>query len=258
MNPTFAEQASSEKPLDQIDRNAYEPVYVQLGRLLRRKIISEGLRAGEQLPSESELCKAYNVSSMTVRRAISMLVDEGVVTTERGRGTYVKRLDLGAATFSLDDLQKLYSQATTAKVKILDVQLVSADSKIAEKLSIAEGERTINLRRLIVTDDNPLFYHCEYLICDVHHPIVESELEVTSMQGLLEGRGHNLFKYGKITVSAGIMGEEEACILKVQTPAAAFFLTHLFYGFDERPLSWGRFVCRSDKLRFTTTVGITA
>ena len=241
---------------DEIDRNAYEPVYVQLANILRRRIINGELKAGEQLPSEAGLCKAYQVSAMTVRRTISLLVEQGVVSTERGRGTYVKRLDLGAATFSINDLRKLYSNAGTVEVKILEVRLVPADKITAGNLGVEEGERTIILRRLLSADGAPLFYHYEYLICDIHIPIVEAELEATSMQGLFEGTGHNLFKQGDLTIHAGLMTAEEAEILQAPTPAAAFYLTHIFYGFDDRPMSWGQFVCRSDQLSFTATVGI--
>ena len=241
---------------DQIDRNSYEPVYIQLADIIRRKIVAGGFQADDPLPSEAGLCKTYKVSAMTVRRAISLLVDQGIVSTERGRGTYVKRLDLGTATFKIDDLHRLYSNASTVEVKILEVRLVPADANTAKFLAVSEGERTINLRRLLCTDGKPLFYHYEYLVCDIHSPIVEAELEATSMQGLFEGTGHNLFKRGELNIRAGIMSDEEATILQVPMPSAAFYLTHVFYDFEEHPVSWGCFVCRSDQLSFNTTVGI--
>jgi GntR family transcriptional regulator len=169
-----------EASTDQIDRNAYEPVYIQLANLLRRRIITDGLLAGEQLPSEAAICKSYDVSPMTVRRAISLLVQQGVVSTERGRGTYVKKIDLGAATFGIDAIHRLYRNASRVEVRILEVRLVPADCEIARHLAIAEGERTIHLRRLLVADGEPIFYHYEYLVCDIHSPIVEAELEATS------------------------------------------------------------------------------
>jgi len=73
-----------------IDRTAYEPVYVQLVNILRRQVASGVLRPGDQLPSEAQLCRRYSVSPMTVRRAINILVDQGVVTAEQGRGTFIR------------------------------------------------------------------------------------------------------------------------------------------------------------------------
>jgi GntR family transcriptional regulator len=246
----------SQDTSDRIHRDSYEPVYVQLANILRRKIVDGRLRAGEQLPSEAGLCKIYNVSAMTVRRAINLLVEQGAVSTERGRGTYVRQLDLSAASFNVDELRQLYDNASSVEVKILEVRLVPADPVTAHNLAIPEGERTISLRRLLNTDGKPLFYHYEYLACDIHSPIVEAELEATSLQGLFEGTGHNLFKWGELNMRAGIMSEEEARILQTPMPSAAIYLTHVFYSFEDQPLSWGCFVCRSDQLNFNTIVGI--
>jgi DNA-binding GntR family transcriptional regulator len=74
-------------------------------------------------------------------------------------------------------------------VKILEVRLVPADAITAKQLDIREGERTISLHRLLNKDGEPLFYHYEFLTCDIHSSMVETELEATSMQGLFEGSG---------------------------------------------------------------------
>jgi GntR family transcriptional regulator len=55
---------------------------------------------------------------------------------------------------------------------------------------------------------------------------------------------------------ACLLNEDEANILQTPQPMAAFYLEHLFYDFDDRPVSWGWFICRSDFLRFTTKVGV--
>ena len=56
-----------------IDRTSYEPAYVQLVNILSHAIASGQYRAGDQLPTEAELCAVYDVSPMTVRRAIGVL-----------------------------------------------------------------------------------------------------------------------------------------------------------------------------------------
>ena len=73
-----------------IDRGSYEPAYVQLVNSLRHSMAAGLLRPGDQLPSEAQLCSRYEVSPMTVRRAINILVDQGIVVTEQGRGTFVR------------------------------------------------------------------------------------------------------------------------------------------------------------------------
>src|SRR5512139_3975377 len=91
------------EPAVAIDRRSYKPAYAQLVDILRLQIATGALRRGDQLPSESQLCKLYRVSPMTVRRAINILVDQSVISTAPGSGTFVKAVDLGAATFNLQE-----------------------------------------------------------------------------------------------------------------------------------------------------------
>lgn len=245
-----------EKQNKQIDRNAYEPVYVQLANILSTQIAEGELETGERIPSESGLCKLYKVSPMTVRRAINLLVDKGVVITERGRGTYVKQLNLSSAVFKFADFRQFYDNPSAIEVKILEVKLTPAEATIAQKLGVSEGERVIHLRRLLKVNGEPFIYHYEYLVCDVNKPIVEAELEVTSMQSFFEGCGNDLFKRGELNVRADLVSVEDADLLKLNRPAAAIHLTHIFYDHSDHPLSWGCFVCPSDRLTFNSFVGM--
>ncbi len=237
------------------DRESFEPVYAHLARVLRRGVATGMLRPGDQLPSESQLCRWYRVSPMTVRRAINILVDQGVVTTEQGRGTFVKSVAMGAATFQLSELQSLFSDPEHSTVQLLETRIVRADERIARKLSLSPGQRTIFIRRLLRTDDVPTFYHREYLVYDPTRPIVESEMEVTALQHLFSGSGESILKRGDLSIEATILTADEAELLQASVPTAAFFLEHVFYDFDDSPISWGWFVARSDRLRFATQVG---
>jgi GntR family transcriptional regulator len=81
-------------------------------------------------------------------------------------------------------------------------------------------------------------------------------MDVTSLQGLFSNSSNTLLKYGELSISATLMNEEEGKILDSPLPAAAFYLGHLFYDFNNRPISWGWFIFRNDQMQFTTTVGL--
>ena len=239
----------------EIDRDSYEPAYAQLVNILRHQIAAGAFHPGDQLPSESQLCARYKVSPMTVRRAINILADQGVVNTAQGRGTFVKPLELGAATFHLRELQSFFGDDETA-VRILEARIVSANERAARKLSISIGTRVIYIRRLLSRAQEPFLYHREYLIYDPTRPIVETEMEVTSLQGLFDGTGGTGLKRGDLSIEAATLNQEEAQILQAPEGSAAFYIEHIFYDFDDRPVSWGRLISRGDRLRFTTSVGI--
>jgi GntR family transcriptional regulator len=239
-----------------IDRQSFEPAYVQLVNILKEQIAKGIYLPGDRLPSESELCKQYHVSPMTVRRSINTLLNQGIVSTTQGSGTYVKAPDLSGVIFSLEEFHNIFKDKERTRVKILEVIIIKADATTANRLAIDLGDRTILIRRVLIRDGDPIIYHKEQLIYDPFRPIVEAELEVTSLHGLFVGTGETKFKRGNIVIEAAVLTKEEADVLNTMQMQPAFCLEHIFYDFDDKPVSWGRFICRGDRLRFTTTVGV--
>ncbi|MBI2942006.1 MAG: GntR family transcriptional regulator [Chloroflexi bacterium] len=72
-----------------IDKRSPLPLYAQLQELFRAAILSGELPPGSQLPGEEELGRQYGLSRLTVRRALQDLQHEGLIRTERGRGSFV-------------------------------------------------------------------------------------------------------------------------------------------------------------------------
>ena len=239
-----------------IDRRSYEPAYLQLVNILRDQIASGRYRPGRRLPSEAQLCERYQVSPMTVRRSINMLLDQGIVTTTQGRGTFVKSMDLGEVTFSLVEFQGLFGDRDGTKVRILEASIVSANERTARKLAVAVDSRVIYIRRLLSNGHDPVLYHEEHLVYDPSRPIVEAEMEATSLQGLFAGSSGTDLKGGHVTVEATTLTPEEAELLRGTAGEPAFRLAHTFYDFDDRPFSWGWFIAQGRRLRFRTTVGV--
>ncbi len=241
---------------DVIDRDSGEPVYAQLVRILRQQVAEGSLRPGDQLPSEAQLCRRYGVSPMTVRRVINILADQGIVVGEQGRGTFIRPVELGDASFQLQRLQDLVGGDQPATVRLLQASIVAADRQTAQKLARAPGERLIYMRRLIEAETGPVCYHVEYLVYDPSRPVVEAEIATTSLQGLFGGHGQALIKHGELNIEAVLLSDDEARLLQAPPPAAGLRIEHLFFAFDERPMSWGWFLCRGDRLRFGSRVGI--
>jgi DNA-binding GntR family transcriptional regulator len=242
--------------IKRVDRKSFEPSYTQLVNIIQEQIANGELRAGDRLPSESQLCKYHKVSPMTVRRAINILVEQGYVIAEQGRGTFIKPIQVWEAVFRLDELQHMLEDPQNSEVKILELRLVPADDRTSTKMGIAPGKPVLYIRRLIYSHGKPLLYHREFLIYDPLRPIVESEMEVTSLKGLFKGEKNSALKRGTLTIEATVLTPEESQILKLAKPNAAFRLEHIFYDFDDKPVSWGWFICPGDYLRFTATVGV--
>jgi GntR family transcriptional regulator len=243
-------------PITTIDRTSYEPAYSQLVRILTGQIAAGEFRRGARLPSEAQLCDRYGVSPMTVRRAINILADQGVVIARKGQGTFVRPLELSTATFDLGLFQQFFRDEGRTRVKILEARIALATDQAVRKLAIRPGDRTVFIRRLIFQDDETVLLHREHVVYDPARPIVEAEMAVTSLQGLFSGSGGSDLKRGELNIDATVLTEEEGSLLQSSAGAPAFRLEHIFYDFDDRPVSWGWFICSGHRLRFTTTLGV--
>ncbi|MGE5601990.1 MAG: UTRA domain-containing protein, partial [Nitrososphaerales archaeon] len=116
-------------------------------------------------------------------------------------------------------------------------------------------ETVITIRRLLSVGGEPVAYHREYLVFDPARPIVEAEMGITTLQGLFDGRGQTVLKRGDLGIETTTLTEEESKLLLAAAGSAAFRIEHAFFDFDDRPVSWGWFIVRGDRLRFTATVG---
>lgn len=251
----ITERMTAQQKDRSIDRSSYEPAYVQLVNILRDAIAHGTYQAGDQLPTEAELCATYDVSPMTVRRAIGMLLDQGAVSTTRGRGTFVEPLRLAAASFDLGQFHDILSDERVT-AKILEARVVPAAARAAAALNVPKGTRVVSIRRVLERDGAPLIYHRESLVYDPTRPIVEAELDVTALRDMFEGGASSGPVRGELIIHASLLTEEEAGALAVEPGRPAWVLEHLFYDYDDTPMSWGRFVCGAEQLRFRATVGV--
>lgn len=230
------------------------PAYRRIVDVVSGRIARGEYRPGDQLPSESQFCAEFEVSPMTLRRALTILVDRGLLSAEQGRGTFVRALDLGEAKFQLQQLTDQWLDASV-EVRLLAASTAPASDTVAKILHVTPGERTVYLRRLVLEDGLPTMYHVEYVVFDPRRPLVESQLQITSLQGLLHSTGGESFPRGELTVRAVNLEPDAAAALDQPAGAAAICLEHVFQDFTGQPVSWGWFLCRADRYFLRTSLG---
>ena len=246
------------KDMKTIDRDSYEPAYMQIVRIVTEQIAQGKLRPGDQLPTEGQFKKQFGVSPMTIRRAINILVERGLISTTQGKGTFVKPLDMGGAVFRLYELKNHWAEQGETSVRLLEARIVRADQLVADKLAILSGQRAIHIRRLVLQAGVPAIYHREYVMYDPTRSLVEAQLQITSLEGLFRGHGGEGLGGGQLAIDAVNLSKEESGLLQQPEGTAAFRLEHTFCDFEDRPVSWGWFVFRSDLYRLTTRIGAQA
>ena len=230
------------------------PVYLHIATTLADRVTSGVYAAGSRLPSGSELCREFAVSPMTVRRALTILENQGLVSGQRGRGTFARSLDLSDSVFRLDSLTGEWLD-DSAEIRLLSASIPRADKKVASMLSLALGDRVIYLRRLVLYDGNPAMYHTEYIAYDPRRPFVESQLQLTSLHAFLDSGRAQRFPRGELTLTAVNLDAESAAALGQPEGALALCLEHVFQAADRTPVSWGWFLLRAELFRLRAHLG---
>ena len=136
--------------------NAAAPLYIQIADRLRHNIQSQTYRVGDQLPPESQLSQQFDVNRHTLRQAIALLKQEGLLRAERGRGTFVAAPIRYAIGQRVRYNESLKAQGHTAEFTLLRTLQVPAEAEVAAGLAIAPGDPIALVERLGLANGEPL------------------------------------------------------------------------------------------------------
>lgn len=125
------------------------PLYCQLAETIEKKIDSGEWNVGTCIPSERELSSLYNMSRITVRKAIDELERKGKLEKVQGKGTYVLNHQIVQNLNSVYSFSKeMEKQGKITSTKLLERSIIPADARVAKNLKIEKGEPVIYLKRL--------------------------------------------------------------------------------------------------------------
>lgn len=140
-----------------LEQNSSVPLYKQLKDTLASDIRNAKYPRGSRMLSEQELEEKYNVSRITVRRAMSELCEEGLLIKKQGKGTFVTGNEISA------DMGKLlgfhdYMESHGKKVdsKVLEKSIIRIKPAIAREMMIEEDDDVFYMKRLMCTDGIPM------------------------------------------------------------------------------------------------------
>ncbi len=126
--------------------------YEEIADDLRRRV-EAGEFAERLLPSEADLCAAYDASRITVRKALEVLREDGLVGSRRGVGWYVAADPLRQTLGRLGTIEAQLAEAGIASTrKVLDFGFVAAPARVRRVLGV---RRVLEVRRLTLADGKP-------------------------------------------------------------------------------------------------------
>ena len=227
----------AEKNIDGENNMTSTPIYIKIYDKLKNAIKNGSYPPGSFLPTEQELEFSYQVSRTTIRKAVKMLSDEGILNVRQGCGTMVidnrTTQNYNQVTSVTESLRKQGYEVTTASMMI---DVIPASSDIAADLCLSEGSPVARIQRLQLADGKPV-------------TLMENYIEYAKVPGIEQHNGHFVALYQfleetynliidstKDRISAKSADFLEARVLDVEPKTALLVIRRISY-YQDKPVS---------------------
>lgn len=160
------------------------PFYLEIKNTLEERILLGQLAPGERFPSEDDLSKEFGVSPSTVKRAIAVLVSDGLVERTPGKGTVVNthRIHTPLRSFT----EEMRDRGLIAGTKLLEHNQIVASGELAWHLDVPEGTAAFSVKRLRTANDAAVALEETYIPVALCPDLLTHNLSSVDIERLLE------------------------------------------------------------------------
>ncbi len=218
-----------------IDQSDPIPLYIQLGNWLEKMIKNGDFQVGSMLPPEAELSKNAEVNRNTVRHAIELLIQKGLVEKRKGVGTMVKRKNPLLPVHKLNRMTSFVDDFEIDNVEIEDIILgkdtIQATEELADKLALPLDEPVVKIERVRIADKIPLVLEIQYYSFTKFRRLLEIDIKGSMYEILTKAFNVNL-DHSVQTIRAVNPSEDVANSLGIHQNTPCIFLESLAYTED--------------------------
>jgi len=219
--------------------------------VLRERIQSGEYAAGDTLPGEQELARAFDVSRITAKRALNELADAGLAVRERGRGTRVADVPPSPTVKTSVEgwLENISLMGVATDVEVLEFDYIPALAEVADALQVDRGatvQRTVRVRLL---DGEPMSHLVTYVPEDIGRSFDRDDMGNFPLLTLMERHGVKVAD-ARQSVSATLAEPEVARVLAIHAGSPLIDVRRVVRDVNDRPVEFIRVLYRPDKYQF--------
>lgn len=211
------------------------------------------LRPNDKLPSERQLCEVLGTSRTTLRSAIKRLINEGVLCSKRGAGTFVAPQKL---VRNLQDMESLSKSALEVNkvisTKILYADIIECNKELSKRMKLTLGSKIYCLQRLRLIDGIPAIMELAYIDYSLCKGIEQYDFSQNSIYKILEEVYNVVIDHGFESLSVTYVSEQESELLDVEDGTPVFFVTGNVFNEDDKPIEFYKSIIRADQIRFSS------
>lgn len=231
------------------------PLYHQVYLVLRENIQNGTYGGDVPVPTETELCRAFGVSRITVKRAMRTLAGEGLIPRRRGKGTFVALRNRPAPRRdSLDDLlRSVIEIGASTGMKRLEAKSVPASPEVAGQLHCAAGEPVFYVSQIRSQANAPIAWIRAYVPEDVAARLPNAKTSAQPMLAQLESAGIKASSADQ-AITATLADPTAAAYLGVEVSTPLIRIARCVYDSERRPVEWLVALYRGDRYEYRTTL----
>jgi GntR family transcriptional regulator len=212
----------------------YLPRYREIEQELRARIAA--LEPGDPLPSDAALCREFGVSRMTARNAVQRLAEEGLVSREPGRGSFVAvppshRRANSLMSFS-DEMRR---RGRLPHSRLVHRELRPPTPREARDLRLRDGEPVVALVRIRMAGEQEIALEAVALHGHCSAAVMHADLEDGSLHDVLRAAGFVPAR-GRATLAAEAASAEDARLLRVEPGSPLLVERRVIADLRGRPL----------------------
>lgn len=228
---------------------SFVPLYQQVSDDMRKRIEAKSWRAGDRLPTETELSAMYGVSRITIRQAVDILAREGRVHKQPGIGTFLvdPLVTVGArrlTSFS-EELRQL---GLSPQSRVLQQRLTAGSREITARLGLRPRDEVVTVERLRLGDGQPIGLQTAWLPARLFPGLQDADLAQQSLYDYLRDTYGVVPSDADETFAATSIQGHTAELLAV-SPGSCGLLVERITRAGGRPIELVSSVMRSDRYR---------
>nr|WP_202412388.1 GntR family transcriptional regulator [Halobacillus litoralis] len=207
--------------------------------------------ADKLIPTEQELMKEFDVSRTTIRQAISILVQEGLVEKKQGRGTIVKPRKLSGNLSQLKGFaEEVLERGQVPRSKLIRAEFKSNLHHEKSMLEVKDDEPILLIERIRLADEVPVALERTCWPKEIGEILMKHNLDEARYYEILEN--YNIYLNRASEKIAAINATiDEADALGIRGGEALLEMTRLSFGVNERPIEYTKTKYRNDQYHYS-------
>jgi GntR family transcriptional regulator len=243
------------RTVDEIQVSSPTPLYEQIKAILRSRVLDGTYKPHEQLPSESEMMTAFNVSRITVRQALNDLQNEGLVFRIHGKGTFVSKpkafQDLGRLQGFGEAMRKM-GYETFARV--VSMRTVVPSAQVQERLHLSKRAKVTELQRIRFLNREPISLDVTYLPADIGARLAKEDLASRDIFVILENDYGMSLGHADLQIGSTLADERLAGQLQVEEGSPVLVIERTTHTTDGKPIDYEHLYYRGDAFQYKVRV----